>query len=186
MANLIYGAMMSLDGYIEDTTGGFDWAEPDDEVHAFVNANERPVGTYLYGRRMYEVMQAWEHPEAFADDSPILQDFATNWQRIEKIVYSTSLQSVSTQRTRIERTFDPEAIRRLKADATQSISIAGPGLGTHAIRAGLVDEYQFYIAPVIVGGGKPAMPADVRVDLVLVEERRFESGMVYLRYAARP
>jgi dihydrofolate reductase len=184
MANLVYGAIASLDGYIEDTNGNFDWAEPDEEVHAFVNDRARPLGTYLYGRRMYETMAAWETMDT-PDHTPYSRDFARIWQAAEKIVYSTSLGERSTARTRIERSFDPDAIGRLKATAERDIEISGPTLAAHAMRAGLVDEFQLYVAPVIVGGGKPALPGDVHIALELVEERRFDSGMVFLHYRAR-
>lgn len=185
MAKLIYSAIMSLDGYIEDESGSFDWAAPDEEVHAFVNDLERPVGAYLYGRRMYEVMSAWEHPEAFADGSPVTQDFAAIWQAADKIVYSRTLTAVASARTRIERAFDPAAIRDMKAQAQRDLSVGGPDLAAQALRAGLVDECQFFLTPIAVGGGKPALPDHLRVKLGLLDERRFGSGVVYLHYAVR-
>lgn len=179
MAKLTYSAITSLDGYIEDADGKFDWAAPDEEVHRFVNDLERPVGTHLYGRRMYEVMTYWE---TVADQSPISQDFAAIWQAADKIVYSKTLETVSTARTRIERDFDPEAIRRLKASAGADISVGGPELAAQVIAAGLVDECHLFLTPIVVGGGKPALPSDVRVQLELLGERRFANGVVHLHY----
>jgi dihydrofolate reductase len=185
MARLIYSAIMSLDGYIEDETGNFDWAAPDDEVHAFVNERERNTGTYLYGRRMYETMAVWETDPALAAHSPITRDYAQIWQAAEKIVYSTTLAAVSTARTRIERHFDPEAVRRMVAAAERDISIGGPALAARAFEAGLVDECQLYVAPVLVGGGKRCLPRGIRLQLELLDEHRFTGGMVYLRYRTR-
>jgi dihydrofolate reductase len=185
MAKLIYSAISSLDGYVADGEGNFDWGEPDEEVHTFVNDLERPVGTYLYGRRMYEVMAVWGSPETVAGQPPYIRDFAEIWQAAEKIVYSTTLESASTARTRIERAFDPEAVRRLKGTAGRDLTVAGPDLAAHAFRAGLVDECHLFLAPIIVGVGKQSLPDDVRLELELVDERRFAIGMVYLRYRAR-
>jgi dihydrofolate reductase len=182
MAKLIYGVITSLDGYIEDKEGRFDWAEPDEEVHTFVNDLERPVGTYLYGRRMYEVMVFWETAHIQADLPLYAQDFAAIWQAADKIVYSSTLQQVASSRTRIERTFDSETIRRLKATANANLSVGGPGLAAAAITAGLVDEYHLFQTPVIVGGGKKALPDDVFIKLDLLTERRFRNGTVYLQY----
>jgi dihydrofolate reductase len=182
VAKLIYGAITSLDGYIADQDGGFGWAEPDEEVHAFVNDLERPIGTYLYGRRMYEVMMYWETEPAGADAAPVARDFAILWRAADKIVYSGTLDAATTARTSIEREFDPAAIRQLKADATRDITIGGAELAGHAIRAGLVDEWQLFVTPVVVGGGKHFLPDGVRVNLGLVDERRFGNGMVHLRY----
>ena len=175
MGKLTYSAICSLDGYIEDEQGKFDWAAPDDEVHAFINELERPIGTYLYGRRMYETMVAWET----VDSHP----YAEIWRAADKIVYSRTLESVASARTRIEREFDPEAVRRLKEQG--DVSVGGPALAAEAIRAGLVDEYQLFLVPVIVGGGKRVLPDGVRLDLELLGERRFEGGVVYLRYRER-
>jgi dihydrofolate reductase len=186
MATLIYSAIASLDGYIEDERGNFDWAEPDAEVHAFVNDLERPVGTYLYGRRMYETMMVWETDPALAEDSPLTRDYAQLWQGADKIVYSATLERASTARTRIERHFDVDAIRRLKASTQRDIGVGGPGLAAHAFTAGLVDECQLFLNPIIVGAGKPALPRDARVDLRLLDERRFGNGVVYLRYGVEP
>ncbi len=185
MARLIYGAIMSLDGYIEDETGNFGWAAPDDEVHAFVNERERDTGTYLLGRRMYETLAVWETDPALAAHSPITHDYAQIWQAAEKIVYSTTLAAVPTARTRIERHFDPAAVRRLIAAAERDVSIGGPALAAHAFEAGLVDECRLYVVPVIVGGGKRCLPRDIRLQLELLDEHRFTGGVVYLRYRTK-
>jgi dihydrofolate reductase len=182
VAKLIYSAICSIDGYIADDEGNFDWAFPGEEVHAFINETERSVGTNLYGRRMYDVMSAWETIDSGPDVSPTMQDFAVTWRAAEKIVYSTTLEAVSTPRTRLERSFDPDAIRCLKSSADRDISIGGPDLAAHALRAGLIDECCLYLAPVIVGGGNPALPPDIHLPLALIEERRFDNGFVYLRY----
>ena len=185
MAKLIYLTIASLDGYVADEDGKFDWGEPDDEVHSFVNDLARPVGTYLYGRRMYEVMLAWETP-ALADQPLFIRDFAEIWRAADKIVYSSTLEAASSARTRIERVFDPEAVRQLKAAAPRDLAIGGPDLAAHAFRAGLVDELQLFVAPVAVGGGTQSLPDDVRLALELLDERRFENGMVHLRYRTTP
>jgi dihydrofolate reductase len=185
MAKLIYSAITSLDGYIADEDGNFDWAAPDEEVHAFVNDLERPVGTYLYGRRMYEVMVFWETAHTFADQRPVMQDFATLWQAADKVVYSRTLAAVSSARTRIERDFDPAAVRQVKASAGRDLTVGGPDLAAQAIRAGLVDEYHLFLVPFVVGGGNQALPDNVRLQLELLDERRFGSGVVYLRYRTR-
>jgi dihydrofolate reductase len=182
MAKLIYSVIASLDGYIEDKHGRFDWAAPDDEVHAFVNSLERSVGTHLYGRGMYETMVFWENPANLDNEPAVMREYAEIWQHAEKIVFSRTLQSVTSARTRIEPTFDPEAIRDLKATAEHDLSVGGAGLAAEAIAAGLVDEYQLFVVPVLVGGGKRALPDGVRVNLELLDERRFASGTVYLRY----
>jgi dihydrofolate reductase len=183
MAKLIYYAISSLDGYIEDADGKFDWAEPDEEVHAFVNDLVRPVGTYLLGRRMYETMVFWERPPDLAAEPPVVQDFAEIWQRAEKIVYSKTLQTASSAKTRIEREFDPEAVRQLKARADRDLTIGGPELAAQAIEAGLVDEYHLLLVPVVVGGGKRSLPdGNVRLKLELRDERRFGNGTMYLHY----
>ena len=185
MAKLIYYSISSLDGYIEDTDGRFDWAAPDDEVHAFVNDLVRPIGTYLLGRRMYETLVYWERPPDLAAQPPVVQDFAEIWQRAEKIVYSKTLQTASSARTRIEREFDPEAVRQLKAEAGR-VTVGGPELAAHAIEAGLVDEYHLFLVPVVVGGGKRSLPdGNVRVKLELLDERRFRNGTMYLHYRTR-
>ena len=185
MARLIYSAITSLDGYIADEDGNFDWAAPDDEVHGFVNDLERPVGTYLYGRRMYEVMVAWEPTDAFADQPPVAQAYAQIWHEADKVVFSRTLKAVASARTRIERDFDPEAIRQLKAAARRDISVGGPELAAQAIQAGLVDEFHLFVTPVLVGGGTPALPVHVNVKLELLAERRFGGGVVYLHYRTR-
>jgi dihydrofolate reductase len=182
VARLIYAAIASLDGYVADTDGNFDWAEPDEEVFAFVNELERPVGTYLYGRRIYEVMVYWETADALPDEPAVVRDFTKLWLAADKIVYSTTLAEVSSARTTIEKTFDPEAIRRLKTTAAGDITVGGPHLAAQAIKAGLVDEVHLILAPVIVGGGTRALPDDVRFGLELVDERRFAGGMVHLHY----
>jgi dihydrofolate reductase len=184
MAKLIYFAIASLDGYINDEGGGFDWAAPDDEVHAFVNDLERGVGTYLYGRRMYEVMRFWETlPED--DASAVARDFAGLWRATDKVVYSSTLAEVSTARTRIERAFDPEAVRRAKAEAAADLTVGGPGLAASAFAAGLVDELQLLTVPAIVGGGTRALPDGVRLDLELADLRRFTGGAVFAGYHVR-
>jgi len=182
MANLIYSAITSLDGFVADEDGNFDWAAPDEEVHAFVNDLERPVGTYLYGRRMYEVMVFWETAHTLSDQSPVEQDFAQIWQAADKIVYSRTVETVSSARTRIERDFDPEAVRQLKATASRDITVGGPDLAVQAIKAGLIDEYHLFLAPVVVGGGKQTLPNNVRLNLELLDVRRFGNGVVQLHY----
>ena len=185
MAKLIYSAITSLDGYIADEDGNFDWAAPDEEVHRFVNDLERPVGTYLYGRRMYEVMVAWETAHTLADQRPVMQDFAQLWQAADKIVYSKTLETPSSARTRIEPDFDPAAVRQLKTQAGRDLSVGGPQLAAQAIKAGLVDEFHLFLVPIVVGGGNQALPDHVRLKLELLDERRFGNGVVHLRYAAR-
>jgi dihydrofolate reductase len=181
MAKLIYSAISSLDGYVADEDGTFNWAEPDEEVHAFVNDLERPVGTYLYGRRMYEVMVAWE-TLSLADQPAVIADFAQIWRAADKVVYSTTLETVSSARTRVERDFDPEAVRQLKAAVGRDVSIGGPTLAARAFEAGLVDELHLFVAPILVGGGKQSFPDNVRLGLELLDERRFTNGTVHLRY----
>jgi dihydrofolate reductase len=185
MARLIYTAIASLDGYIADADGKFDWAEPDEEVHTFINDLERPVGTYLLGRRMYEVLAYWDDPPALDEQPSFVQGFAEIWQAVDKVVYSRTLETARTGRTRIERDFDPEAIRRLKAESDRDVAVGGPELAAQAIRAGLVDNYQMFVVPVVVGGGKQALPPDVRIELDLLDERRFRNGTVFLHYRTR-
>ena len=180
-AKLIYSAISSLDGYVADADGNFDWAAPDEEVHSFVNDLERQSDTYLYGRRMYDVMRFWESIDT-RDESPVFHDYAALWQAADKIVFSRTLEAPSTKRTRIEREFDPAMVQRLKASSPSDISIGGPELAGHAIRAGLVDECRLFLHPVLRGGGNQSLPDDVRVRLELLDERRFSSGVVYLRY----
>jgi dihydrofolate reductase len=182
MANLIYTAITSLDGYVADESGNWDWSFPDEEVHAFVNEMERPVGTYLLGRRMYDVLHVWETMD---DPAPAMRDYATLWRAAEKIVFSRTLEEVSSARTRIERKFDPDVVRALKDSAGSDLSIGGPHLAAEALRAGLVDEVRLLVSPVVVGGGNPALPDGVRVDLELLGERRFGNGVVYLHYRTR-
>jgi dihydrofolate reductase len=182
LATLIYSAITSLDGYIEDQTGRFDWAMPDQEVHTFINDLERSVGTYLYGRRMYETMLVWETDTSVAQQSPVTNEYAQIWQAAEKIVFSKTLTRGSTSRTRIERNFSPKVIREMKMSAGRDITVGGAHLASHAFKAGLVDECRLYVSPVIVGGGKVALPREVRLPLELLETRPFGNGMVYLRY----
>jgi dihydrofolate reductase len=185
MAKLIYSAITSLDGYVADEDGNFEWAVPDEEVHTFINDLERPVGTYLYGRRMYEVMLGWESAHTLPDQPPFMLAFAQMWQAADKIVYSKTLQTVSSARTRIERDFDPEAVRQMKALAGRDILVGGPELAAQAMKAGLVEELHLFLAPIVVGGGKQSLPSDVRLELEVLDERRFGNGMVYLRYRTR-
>ena len=182
MAKLIYSTITSLDGYVADAKGEFDWAAPDEELHAYVNDLERSVGTYLYGRRMYEVMSVWE---TLDDDNPVMRDFAQIWRAADKIVYSTTMRWATTPRTTLEPRFDPNAVRRLAESTDRDVSVGGPGLAAHAIRAGLVDEWHQFLTPVVVGGGTHALPADVRVELELVDERRFGNGVVHLHHRTR-
>jgi dihydrofolate reductase len=181
VAKLLYSAIASLDGYVADESGKFDWSVPDEEVHAFINDLERSVGTHLYGRRMYEVLVAWETLDT-ADEPPVVQDFAEIWRGVDKVVYSTTLDEVSSARTRIEREFDPDAVRQLKASAGSDISVGGPNLAAQAIAAGLVDELHLFLSPVIVGGGTKALPEGVRLDLELLDDRRIGNGTVALHY----
>lgn len=185
MAKLVYLTIASLDGYTADEDGRFDWGAPDDEVHGFINERERSTGTYLYGRRMYETMVFWETATATAADSAETREFAEIWRAAEKIVYSTTLTEPSSARTRIEPTFDPAAVAELKANSSDPLGIGGPEIASHALKAGLVDEYHCYVAPVIVGGGKRALPNGFEATLELLEERRFTNGFVFLRYAIR-
>ena len=185
MASLIYSAIASLDGYIADEDGKFDWAEPDEEVHSFINDLERPVGTLLLGRRMYEVLAYWDDPPAVDEQPSFVQEFAEIWQAADKVVYSRTLETARTGRTRIEHDFDPEAVGRLKSQSDRDLAIGGPALAAQAIRAGLVDEYHMFVVPVVVGAGKQALPRDVRIELELLDKRRFRNGTVFLRYRTR-
>ena len=182
MAKLIYAAIASLDGYVEDEEGRFDWATPDEEVHAFVNDLERPIGTYLYGRRMYETMVFWETVSTEGDEPAVFSDYAGIWQAAEKIVYSRALETVSSARTRVEHEFDPDAVRRLKQSSGADIAVGGAELAGQAIDAGLVDECHLFLCPMLVGAGKRALPANVRAQLELLDERRFRNGVVHLHY----
>jgi dihydrofolate reductase len=185
MPKLVYQAIASLDGYVEDKDGNFDWAAPDGEVHAFVNDLERPIGTYLYGRRMYETMVFWETVSTGTDQSGVSRDFAEIWRAAEKIVYSRDLETVSSARTRIERDLDPDSIRRLKEASNADITIGGAELAGQALALGLVDECHLFLGPILVGGGKRALPDELRAKLELLDERRFANGVVYLRYRVR-
>ena len=184
MANLIYTAITSLDGYVADKDGNFDWAEPDEEVHKFVNNLERGISTHLYGRRLYETMVYWE-TLPITGQPPFVQDFARIWRAADKIVYSRTLETVSSARTKIERDFDPEAIRQMKAEADRNLSVGGADLAGEAIKAGLVDECHLFLSPVVVGGGKQALPDGVLLQLELLDERRFANGVVHLHYRTR-
>ncbi len=181
----MYAANVSLDGFLEDETGAFDWSVPDEAVHAFWNEHERQIGTSLYGRRMYETMRVWEDDDWLTNEPPVVREYARIWRDADKVVYSTSMTEVSTARTRIERRFDPEAVRRLKETAASDLSIGGPGIAAEAFRHGLVDEIVLLLCPVVVGGGKPAIPRGVRLDLELLDQRRFDNGVVYVRHAVR-
>jgi dihydrofolate reductase len=185
MAKLIYSAITSLDGYVADENGNFDWAAPDEEMHRFVNDLERPIGTHLYGRRMYETMVYWETAHTLPDQPPFIQDYAGIWQAADKIVYSATLETLSSARTRIERDFDLEAVRQMKASAERDITVGGPDLAAQAIKAGLVDEYHLFLTPTIVGGGKQSLPDNVRLELELPDERRFGNGVVHLHYRSK-
>ena len=184
MSKLIYAAITSLDGCIEDASGAFDWAVPDPEVHAFVNDLEAGIGTHLYGRRMYETMAVWQEYGDGPDESPEEAEYAAVWRGLDKVVYSRTLDDVWTPRTRLEHEFDPDAVRHLKDEAGHDLSVSGPDLAAHAFRAGLVDEVHLFVHPISVGGGKPALPRDVRMELELVGERRFASGVVHLHHRA--
>jgi dihydrofolate reductase len=185
MARLIYSAIASLDGYIADENGDFDWAAPDEEVHAFVNDLERLIGTHLYGRRMYDVMVAWETMDTGADEPPVIRDYAKIWRAADKIVYSRTLEKPASARTHIVRDFDPEAIRQMKANAERDISVGGPELAAQALKSGLVDEIDLFLTPIIVGGGTQALPDHVRLKLELLDERRFSGGVIRLHYRMR-
>jgi dihydrofolate reductase len=186
MAHLIYIANLSLDGYTEDMEGKFDWTDhPDEEGFRFITNLVRATGTHLYGRRMYETMMGWETDPNLAAESPLNRDFAEIWQAADKIVYSRTLEAVSTRKTQLERNFNPEAIRQLKEAVEQDILIGGPELAAHAFRSGLIDECHLFLVPIIVGGGKPALPDNVRLELELLEERRFGNGAVFLRYRTK-
>ena len=182
MAKLVYASNVSLDGCTEDERGGFEWAAPDDDVFAFITDLLRSAGTYLYGRRMYDTMAVWETDAALAAQSNLMGDFANVWKAADKVVYSTTLTAVTTANTRLERHFDPDAVRALKAEAGSDLIVGGPNLAAQAFNAGLVDECHLFIWPVVLGGRKPALPTDTRAELELLDERRFSSGVVHLRY----
>jgi dihydrofolate reductase len=183
MGKLIYAANVSLDGFLEDETGAFDWSVPDEEVHAFWNEHERHIGTSLYGRRMYETMRVWEGDDWLTDEPAVVREYAEIWRDTDKVVYSSTLVEVSTARTRIERRFDPEEVRRLTEASEADVSIGGAGIAREAFRHGLVDECVLLLCPVLVGGGKPALPRGVHLDLRLLDHRRFDNGVVHVRYA---
>ena len=185
MGSLIYAANVSLDGYLEDEAGSLDWSVPDEEVHAFWNEYERRIGTALYGRRMYETMRVWESDDWLADEPAVVREFAAIWRDTDKIVYSSSLAEVSTARTTLEPRFEPEAVRRLTQASRADLSIGGAEIAAEAFRHGLVDECVLLLCPVVVGGGKPALPRGARLDLELLDHRRFDNGAVLLRYAVR-
>jgi dihydrofolate reductase len=185
MAKLIYAAISSLDGYVADSEGNFDWSMPSEEVHRFVNNLERRIGTYLYGRRMYEVMRYWETASTGNGEPSAGQEFAKMWQATDKIIYSRSLENVFTARTKLEREFDPAVIRRMKADASRDIAVSGPTIAGQAMKLGLVDECHLFLSPIVVGGGTPALPDNVRIQLELLDERRFGNGVVHLHYRVR-
>jgi dihydrofolate reductase len=180
---LKYSMITSLDGFVNDKDGDFGWSAPEREVHEFANEQSKAIGTYLYGRRMYEVMSYWETAHLEPGAPQYVLDFARTWQAADKIVFSTTLDEVTTQRTRLERSFDPEMVRRLKAESESTITVDGPTLASEVIRAGLVDEFELLVAPAIVGGGTPFFPLDVRFGLELLDTRRFGDGSVFLRYA---
>lgn len=185
LGNLIYSMITSLDGFVSDPKGNFEWGAPDEETHEFINQQAKSIGTYLFGRRMYDMMVYWETAHLEPDEPPAILEYARSWQAANKFVYSTTLNEVATRRTRIERTFDPEAVRKLKAGSELDLSVSGPHLAAQAIRAGLVDEYKRYIAPVTVGGGNPFFPSDLRLDLELRDEHRCGNGVVFLHYGVK-
>ena len=185
MSKLIYFMPTSLDGFIAGETDSMDWSAPDEEVSAFINDRHRPIGTYLYGRKNYETMTIWETPDVIPGRTPAMMDFARIWQAADKIVYSKSLETVSTPKTRLEREFEPQTVRDLKAQLPHDISVAGPNLAAQAIRTGLVDEYHLLVIPIMLGGGKRVLPSNVGVKLDLLDERRFGEGWIYLRYRTR-
>ena len=183
MGTLIYTGVTSLDGYINDARGKFDWAEPSDQVHAFVNDLEREVGTYLYGRRMYDVMSFWEAPTPEVEASAVMSDYQRMWTAARKIVYSSTLDAVASENTTIERVFDPEIVADLVGRSDHNVSIGGPHLAAHALRAGLVGELRMFLNPVVVGDGTPFLPDGLALELDLLDEQRFDSGVVFVRYA---
>jgi dihydrofolate reductase len=185
MAKLIYAMNTSLDGYINDEEGKFDWSEPDEELHRFFNELERPLGTHLYGRRLYETMSYWQDPGDLTEQPDYIRDFAEIWRNTDNVVYSRTLDSASTPRTRIERELDPAAVRRMKESAEPDLSVGGPGLAADALRAGLVDELHQVLHPIVVGGGTPWLPAGLRLELELLDERRFAGGAVHLHYRTK-
>ena len=185
MGKLVYSMLTSLDGYVNDANGGFEWATPDEELHAYINSVSRSVGTCLLGRRMYETMVFWEDPESVRGEPSVMVEYAEIWRGYDKVVYSTTLAQVASERTRIERSFDPDAVRALKSATELNLSIDGPTLAEHALRAGVVDELHVYVCPVVVGGGTAFYRAGLSLDLELLEERAFGNGVLSLRYAVR-
>jgi dihydrofolate reductase len=185
LAKLIYGIITSLDGFVSDPDGRFEWAAPDDEVHAFINDLERPIGTYLYGRRLYETMAGWGSAEFTDGGAAVTNDYANVWRAANKVVYSRTLSKATTPNTRIEREFDAAAVARMKNEASRDLTVGGPHLAAEALKSGLVDEIRFFVAPVVVGAGNRALNAGIRLDLSLLEHRRFAGGFVYLHYLCR-
>ncbi|MEO6791641.1 MAG: dihydrofolate reductase family protein [Ornithinibacter sp.] len=185
MGKLIYAANISLDGFLEDETGSFDWSVPDEDVHAFWNEHERNIGTSLYGRRMYDTMRVWENDDWLSNEPQVVREYAEIWRDTDKIVYSSSLTDVSTARTKIERQFDPEKVRQLKETSGSDLSIGGAEIAAEAFRHRLVDECVLMLCPVLVGGGKPALPRGVQLSLELLEHRRFDNGVIYVRHAVQ-
>ena len=186
MAKLIYGANMSVDGWTEDERGGFDWSQPDDDVFTFITELMRSAGTYLYGRRMYEVLAVWETDATLASRSDLMAEYASAWQAADKVVYSSTLAAPTTANTRLERHFEPSAVRDLKAAASRDLLVGGPNLAGQALAAGLVDELALFVWPIVLGGRTPALPPELRADLELLDEHRFSNGVVYVRYRVEP
>ncbi len=184
MGRLVYAVIASLDGFVNDESGGFEWAAPAEDVHRFVNELERPVGTYLYGRRIYEVMAVWQDMPGIEHEPDVMQEFAAIWRAADKVVYSSTLAEVTTPRTRLERTFDPLAVRAMVGGLDTDVSLAGPTLAAHALRAGIVDDVHVFLLPIVVGGGTPCWPSGARLDLELVDEHRFDDGTVHLHHRA--
>jgi dihydrofolate reductase len=182
VAKLMYVSNVSLDGFIEDEHGGFEWTEPDDGQFAFVTDLVRPVGTYIYGRRLYETMAVWETEPALSAQSDLYAEFARVWQAADKIVYSSTLDAVSTGNSRLERRFDPDSIRKMKATTSRDLMVGGANIAAYAFNAGLIDECHLFICPCVVGRGKPSLPSDLRAKLELLDERRFDNGVVYVRH----
>lgn len=184
MAKLIYSTITSLDCFVEDSEGGFGWAEPDEEVFSFINQLERPIGTYLYGRRMYETMVYWETASTEPNQSQVEKEFTDIWQAADKIVYSTTLTSATSTKTRIERDFDPNVVAKLKETAQRDVCVGGSNLASQALKARLVDEIHLFLTPILVGTGKRAFPSDFHQPLKLLDEKRFGCGVVFLRFSS--
>jgi dihydrofolate reductase len=185
MARLVYAVLASLDGYVADEAGNFDWAAPGEDVHRFINELERSVGTYLFGRRLYEIMAVWQDFPDIEQEPEVIGEYAAIWQSADKIVYSETLAAVTTPKTRLDRSFDPQSVRAMVTDQEQDVSIGGPTLASHALRAGIVDDIHLFIVPHIVGGGTPCWPAGLPLQLDLAEQERFSDGTVYLHYTTR-